>query len=186
MTHEDGMQARQRIGVEWSKSRPDAEGVDLAVDRMIPIRQVLERFYAAEDAYMTAERPKFAPIAAILHSECLLRQPAALPYGGEWRGHAGFERWMRAFRETWSSLSVQNARIFQGEDEAVVFSRSHVQAVARATGRRADWLLLQQVVFRDGLILRLEPFHWDTAAILPALSASGAAPNAAAPSENEP
>lgn len=130
---------------------------------------VLTRFYAAEEAYMTAEPPDFAPVAAVLHPACLLRQPAALPYGGEWRGHRGFEAWMRSFRATWSALSVRDARVFPTRDPAVIFSRSHVHAVARATGRPVDWSLLQQVELRDGRISLLQPFHWDTAAMLAAL-----------------
>ena len=135
----------------------------------------LERFYAAEADYMAHEDGAFAPVAATLHPECLIREPEALPYGGEWRGHAGWERWMQAFRATWSALSVEGAEMFETGDAAVVFSRSHVRATARATERPAEWTLLQQVEVRDGLILRLEPFHWDTAAILSALEPGGGA-----------
>lgn len=137
---------------------------------MNPAQAALERFYAAEEDYMAAEAPDFAPVAAALHAECVLRQPAALPYGGEWRGHAGFEAWMRRFRATWSALSVRDPRVFLTTDEAVIFSRSHVHATARATGRWTDWPLLQQIEVRDGLILMLQPFHWDTAAMLSALA----------------
>ena len=140
---------------------------------MTPAQAALERFYAAEEAYLAAETPDFASIAATLHPDCLIRQPAALPYGGEWRGHAGFEAWMRSFRTTWSALSVHDPRVFLTEDETVIFSRSHVHATARATGQRTDWPLLQQIEVRDGLILTLQPFHWDTAAILSALAGSG-------------
>ena len=133
----------------------------------------LARFYAAEEAYMAAEAPDFAPVAATLHPDCLIRQPAALPYGGEWHGHAGLEAWMRRLRATWSALSVSDPRIFLTEDEAVVFSRSHVHATARVTGRRTDWPLLQQIEVRDGSILTLQPFHWDTASMLSALAGPG-------------
>ena len=100
----------------------------------------------------------------------MLYQPASLPYGGEWRGPASFEAWMRAFGEQWSSLEVKD-RQFPPSGKVVV-SRSHVYAVARATGRRVDWPLLQLVTFRDGRILELRPFHWDTAAMLPAFGRS--------------
>ena len=120
-----------------------------------------------------AAAPDFAPVAATLHTRCLIRQPAALPYGGEWRGHSGFEAWMRSFRTTWSALSVRDPGVFLTGDEAVIFSRSHVHATARATRRRTDWPLLQQIEVRDGLILTLEPFHWDTAAMLSALAEPG-------------
>ena len=119
---------------------------------MSPASAALERFYAAESAYMAAEDAPFAPVAATLHPECVILEPAALPYGGEWRGHTGWELWMRSFRATWSSLSVKGAQVFDTGDAAVLFSRSHVRAVARATGRRADWPLLQQVTVRDGLL----------------------------------
>lgn len=140
---------------------------------MIPAQAALDRFYVAEEAYMAAEVPDFAPVAATLHPHCCIRQPAALPYGGEWRGHTGFEAWMRSFRATWSALSVRDVLVFSTEDEAVIFSRSHVHAIARATGRRADWPLLQQIEVRDGLILTLQPFHWDTAAMRSALDGQG-------------
>ena len=94
--------------------------------------------------------PDFAPVAARLHPNCLIEQPAALPYGGAWRGHRGAEAWMRSFRAT--------------------FSRSHVHATARATGRRTDWPLLQQIEVGDGSIVTLQPFHWDIASMLSALA----------------
>ncbi len=131
-------------------------------------RQVLQRFYEAEARYMAAEHPDFGPVAATLHPDCLLCEPASLPYGGEWRGRGGVERWMRLFRATWSSLEVRGSEIF-GEGDTL-FSRSHVYATARATNKPADWALLQQFTIRQDGVLELRPFHWDTAAILPALS----------------
>ena len=131
-------------------------------------RKVLQRFYEAEARYMAAEHPDFGPVAATLHPECLLCEPASLPYGGEWRGRDGVERWMRLFRATWSSLEVRGSEIY-GEGDTL-FSRSHVYATARATNKPADWGLLQQFTIRQDGVLELRPFHWDTAAILPALS----------------
>ena len=101
----------------------------------------LKRFYAAESAYLLAVEPNFGPIAATLDPECVIYQPASLPYGGDWRGHAGFEAWLRAFREVWSSLEVKESEIFAFGD--VLVSRSHVYARARENGREADWPLLQ-------------------------------------------
>ncbi len=140
---------------------------------MTQAEAALERFYAAEEAYMAAELPDFATVAATLHPDCLIRQPAALPYGGEWRGHTGFEAWMRSFRATWSALSVRDPQVFLTQEAAVVFSRSHVYATARMSGLRTDWPLLQQIEVRDGLILMLQPFHWDTATMLSALAEPG-------------
>ncbi len=137
------------------------------MDETDPGRRAVRRFYEAEARYMSADAADFTPVAATLHQDCLLCEPASLPYGGEWRGHEGFERWMRLFKATWSSMEVRGSELF-GEGDTL-FSRSHVHAQARATGKPADWPLLQIFIIRQGLVHELRPFHWDTAAILPAL-----------------
>ena len=141
-----------------------------------PAVAAIERFYAAEAAYLRPGGGDFAALAATLDPECVLYQPASLPYGGEWRGPAGFERWLRAFGEQWSSLEVRDSEFYPVGD--VVFSRSHVDAVARATGQPADWPLLQFFRVHDARILELRPFHWDTAAMLPVLQPHGCRPPA--------
>ncbi len=74
---------------------------------------------------------------------------------------------MQAFGEQWFSLEVRNPEFYPSG--SVIVSRSRVYAVARATGRQIDWPLLQFFKFRNARILELRPFHWDTAAMLPAL-----------------
>ena len=71
------------------------------------------------------------------------------------------------FGAQWASLEVKGSEFYPVDD--VVFSRSHVYAVARATGQPADWPLLQFFRVRNNRILELRPFHWDTAGLLPAL-----------------
>ena len=100
----------------------------------------------------------------------LLCEPASLPYGGEYRDRDAFERWLRAFAGTWSSMEVRDAEMFAVGD--VVFSRSHVYATASSIGALADWPLLQYFRIADGRVAELRPFHWDTAAMLPALKRS--------------
>jgi len=130
----------------------------------------LRRFYEAETAYLAAAGNDFSPIAATLDPDCVIYQPNSLPYGGEWRGHAGFEAWMKAFAEQWSYLEVKDAEFFSVGD--VVFSKSHVYATARSTGAHIDWPLLQYFRIRKNRILELRPFYWDTAALVPALAKS--------------
>ncbi len=124
----------------------------------------LRRFYEAEGAYLAAEGGDFSLIAATLDPECVIYQAASLPYGGVWRGHSGFEAWMKAFTREWSSLEVRGSEFYPHGD--VVVSKSHVYAIARATGRHLDWPVLQFFRLRNDKILELWPFYWDTAALL--------------------
>ena len=129
--------------------------------------ETLKRFYEAESAYLVSGGGDFSGVAATLDPDCVIFQPTSLPYGGEWRGHSGFEAWVKAFAEQWSSLEAKNLEFYPNGD--VIVSKSHVSAVAKSTGRDADWPLLQFFRVRNGKIVELRPFHWDTARMLDAL-----------------
>ena len=137
--------------------------------------KTLDSFYKAESAYLASGGGDFTAIAATLNSECVIYQPRSLPYGGEWRGHHGFERWMRSFTQIWSSLEVTGPEQMLIGD--VVISRSHVYAQRRASGEKLDWPLLQYFKFRAGLILELWPFYWDTATLLAQLQPPSPTPS---------
>ncbi len=132
--------------------------------------ETLKEFYDAEASYMKSDVGDFSAVASTLDPDCVIYEPESLPYGGEWRGHDGFEAWMKQFAGEWSSLEVKDS-VFYALDK-VIFSQSHVYATARKTGLDADWPLLQLIRFREGKILEIRPFHWDTADILPALGHS--------------
>ncbi|MEM5387696.1 nuclear transport factor 2 family protein [Paraburkholderia phymatum] len=125
-------------------------------------------FYEAETKYLAGNGDDFTPIARTLDPECVIRQPSSLPYGGVWRGHAGFEAWMKSFGEQWSRLEVVDP-VFYTIDENI-FSRSHVHAVAKHSGVAIDWPLLQHFVIRNRKILELTPFYWDTSLVVRALA----------------
>ena len=125
----------------------------------------LRRFYTAETAFLAPGGGDFTPIAETLDPDCVLYQPASLPYGGEWRGPEGFRAWMTAFGKVWSTLEVVDPQFYPSGDDVIV-SRSHVHAVSRVTGRNVDWPLMQFFRVRDDRIVELRPFHWDTAALL--------------------
>ena len=129
-----------------------------------PSTVTLSRFYEAESAYLAKGDGDFSGIAATLDPECVIYQPASLPYGGELRGHSGFEAWMQAFSQVWSSLEVKDTELYSQGD--VIVSKSHVYAVAKATGLPVDWPLLQFFRVRKRRILELRPFYWDTAALM--------------------
>ncbi len=130
----------------------------------------LKAFYAAEAAYLTAGGPgvaDFAGMAAHLDPEVLMYQAESLPYGGEWAGHDGIERFMAAMSEAWSSLEFLEQRSVV--DGSVVVVDSRVAFRARATGRELETSVIQWITFGNGLITEFRPFYLDTAAVLAAL-----------------
>ncbi|MCO5985247.1 nuclear transport factor 2 family protein [Actinoallomurus spadix] len=133
-------------------------------------RTVLDEFFAAEAAYITAGGPgvaDFGGMAARLHPDVVMHQAPTLPYGGVWRGHDGLERFMAAMSRTWRSLEFLERRQWTDGDTVIV--SNHGRLTARATGRSIETTVLQVFTVRDGLIAEIRPFYWDTAAINEAL-----------------
>jgi ketosteroid isomerase-like protein len=127
--------------------------------------KALKRFYAAEEKYVISGAKDFSVIAETLHEDIVMCQAASLPYGG----HRGFEAWMKAMNKVWSKLEHRDVHIFDAGDDTV-FTRAHAIVTMRKDGRTIEFPILHQVTVRNGKILRAEPFYWDTAALLQALS----------------
>ncbi|MCX5214377.1 nuclear transport factor 2 family protein [Kitasatospora sp. NBC_00240] len=131
---------------------------------------VLQRFYAAEAAYIAAGgrgHARFDELARCLDPEVVMHQAPGLPYGGTWRGPDGIEEFMAAMSAAWESLEFLEQRFVVGADAVVVLNRGRLRA--RATGRVLETSVMQLITVRDGLITEMHPFYWDTLAVAEAL-----------------
>jgi ketosteroid isomerase-like protein len=129
-------------------------------------KSVLESMYAAEARYLAAGGPgvaEFELIAPFFAPDVVLHQAKALPYGGEWHGHSGLERFFLAMSRTWESFEMKEQTFLATESPLVVLTQVHVRA--RATGRELDFPILQTITVRQGRVAEVRPFYWDTAAI---------------------
>jgi uncharacterized protein len=129
---------------------------------------VMERFYAAEAAYVAAGgfgKADYAQVAAHLDPGVVLHQAPGLPFTGTgtWRGHDGMERFLAAFSETWESMEFLEQEHW-GEGDTVVV-RNRVRFRSRATGGEVEALILQLIRVRNGRMLECRPFYWDPAAL---------------------
>lgn len=140
-------------------------------------RQALAHFYAEEEAYLAragAEPAAEARLLACFAADVVIREPPSLPYGGDWHGHAGVLALMARLAEVYERATFDNRTVFADGDDVFVLLRSTVRF--RASGRELDNVVLQHIVFRDGLIAEMSPFHWDTHAVV-ALAGAGATPS---------
>ncbi|GAA4834810.1 nuclear transport factor 2 family protein [Kitasatospora terrestris] len=131
---------------------------------------VLQKFYAAEAAYIAAGgmgKAGFDELAGCLHPEVVMYQAPGLPYGGTWHGPRGIEEFMAAMSEAWQSLEFLEQRFVVDGDSVVVLNRGRLQA--RATGRTLETSVMQLITVKDGLITEMHPFYWDTIAVAEAL-----------------
>ncbi|MFI6396291.1 nuclear transport factor 2 family protein [Nonomuraea sp. NPDC050540] len=129
---------------------------------------VMERFYAAEAAYVAAGgfgKAGYEPVAALLDPEVVLHQAPGLPFTGTgiWRGHEEMERFLAVFSEVWESMEFLEQEHWGDANTVVV--RNRVRFRARSTGKQVDTLIVQLITVRDGRMLECRPFYWDPQAI---------------------
>ena len=129
-------------------------------------RGVIERFYAAEAAYMSAggadAGASFAGLAATLDPEVVLHQSPDLPWGGEFHGHAGYEEWARQMSRAFDRLAVKDVRFFTDEDTVIITCRLVTRS--RASGETLDLPMAQVVRVRGERIAEFRPFYWNVPA----------------------
>ena len=122
----------------------------------------LNRFYAAEGAYMKASGGDFGPLAATLHPKVVLHQSPDLPWGGDFHGHAGYEDWARRMSDAFDQLEVADLQLFARGDTVVAACRLVTRS--RSTGAVVDAPMTQVVTVRDDLIVDFRPFYWNVPA----------------------
>ncbi|MBO0854519.1 MAG: nuclear transport factor 2 family protein [Nocardia sp.] len=103
---------------------------------------------------------------ALFHPEIRIEQPASLPHGGSYHGHAGVADMGQAFGKYWSR-TIDNPRIF-GSDDAVVQLTTQTWT-ARESGHQATVDVVELFSFADGLVREIRVFQQDTAALLETL-----------------
>ena len=125
-------------------------------------RDVIQRFYRAEAAYMNAggadAGASFADMAATLDPGVVLHQSPDLPWGGEFRGHAGYEDWARQMSRAFDRLEVEDTRFFTDGDTVVITCRLVTRG--RLSGETLDLPMAQVVRVRGDRIVEFRPFYW--------------------------
>ena len=121
----------------------------------------LSRFCAAEADYMTAGGARsgasFADLAATLDPDVVLHQSPDLPWGGNFRGHAGYEDWARQMSGAFDQLEVKDRPSIADGDTAITICRLVTRS--RANGAVFDAPMAQVVKVRNDRILAFRPFH---------------------------
>ena len=129
-------------------------------------RDVIQRFYAAEADYMNAGGPdadaSFDDMAATLDPDVVLHQSPDLPWGGEFRGHAGYEDWARQMSTAFDQLEVKDRRFLVEGDTVVITCRLVTRS--RTSGQTLDLPMVQVVRVRDDRIVEFRPFYWNVPA----------------------
>jgi ketosteroid isomerase-like protein len=112
----------------------------------------------------------------MISERIVIQEPAAIPYGGEFRGLAGFDEFRRIFGATWKSWS--DGPMWYAENDGMVVKLNVITAVSRATGRTYVTPLAEFFTFEDGQITGIKIFYQDITGFLAAVEPADAVPGA--------
>lgn len=120
--------------------------------------ELAQRFYQAifsgDSAFMTAH----------MTDDFCVVEAEGLPYGGTWKGLAGFQAlFAKISTEHFEGVDIQVKTITANDDYAMSFFR--FTGTARRTGRHVDFEIAEVLTLRDGKVACIKPFYFDTKAV---------------------
>jgi len=88
-------------------------------------------------------------------------EASSLPYGGEYEGHEGFSRLMSAVFSVFEAFAVEVKELIDGGETVVAILEFRV--THKGSGRVVEMPIAEVWRLRDGKVVDLRPFYWDTA-----------------------
>ena len=97
----------------------------------------------------------FDGIAGTLDPDVVLHQSSDLPWGGEYRGRAGYAEWARKMSDAFDQLEVRDEQLFEQRDTVVSVCRLVTRS--RANGSIIDAPMTQLIKVKRALIVEFRP-----------------------------
>ena len=118
--------------------------------------------------YETTKEGDIEYAKSVLHPDMVLYECESLPYRGVHHGLQGFLKVVEIAMQTWKDLQIVPKQFIDADDYVIVMVR--LIWTNQKTGEPAETDLAEFWKFKDGKIIEILPFYWDTAAMLKTLS----------------
>lgn len=112
------------------------------------------------------ERGDRALQLTLVDPDVVFHSPESLPYGGKWCGIAGWQEMKAAIARVWSDLSLTISSVIGAEDSDCFAIIATLKVTAADSGKSYQSEVMEQWHWRDGLLVYVRPYYWDTAKIL--------------------
>ena len=99
----------------------------------------------------------------LLHDDFVTHEAGGLPYSGEYHGAEGFFELLGKMNEGLELTLGHSVQFLLAENTAAM--RSRVTFTSRATGNSVEMGLVEVYTVRDGLIVELDVYYKDPAAV---------------------
>lgn len=136
-------------------------------------RAIVERMFSVEMAFLASDEKDIRQLAEAFAEDVIVREPASLPYRGNWKGLDGIAALFAKMGEVWSDMKVDGLQV-SGSPEEIHLS-CNLTMVSRATGRTVIQPFCERLRFRDGRLIEGIPFYYDTQELLEVITQNAAA-----------
>ena len=119
---------------------------------------IVKRFYR----YL-AEGDRDGAYANVFAEDCVLHEAPSLPYGGIYHGRETMKRTLAGVISGFDAFETEIRNYLAGGDEVVVHLR--IKGVGRVSRQPFDVPIMELWRIREGKVVELRPFLYDTAAI---------------------
>ena len=121
-------------------------------------RKIVEEYYTTLRGDQDAVMRKFVDADVTVHI------PPSLPWGGDYHDFDGFTKSAAPFFAAWNDLQMQDLEFIGTDDK--IFAVSRITGTSKATGANLEMPLAEMFTLRDGKIIEVRPFYFDTAEML--------------------
>jgi ketosteroid isomerase-like protein len=144
-----------------AKSRGLDHGEEtLSIKNTEPEKEVVAAYF--ENLFKKGD---FAAIAKIIAKDAVYNQAEGLPYGGT---YVGFDQWMTMFQKAQTFFDLQIAKeptYYTSEaDRGGVIIQFTIRCISKKTKKEITMPISEYFVIKDGLIVSIRPFYFDTKA----------------------
>lgn len=119
------------------------------------------------EAWTSGDRETLARYA---DPEIIIVEPDSLPYRGTFKGVDGYAALFEQISAVWDELTIEQGDIIGGADDDALVIEYFTTSRCRRTG---EWLRREPSLaiwkFRDGKVISMMPFNFDTARIVKAI-----------------
>lgn len=111
-------------------------------------------------AYALLDEGNLDAFYDLFADDVIMCEAESLPYGGTYHGKAGLKRGIAKMYEAWSEMLFTIEEVTGGGDLCFVYL--HTSASSARTGKTYAFPVAELWRFRDGKVIELRPFYWDT------------------------
>lgn len=102
---------------------------------------------------------------ALFHPDFTVVEADGLPYAGTYRGAEGFLELIGKVMAQWADLAIETLQIIGAPEGEVFAIEMAMEGVSTTSGKAFSTKVCELWTLKDGMILSIRPFYWDTKAM---------------------